>query len=218
MTILQTSALEHAHPGSVPLVFPDIVVAEGEHVLLLGPSGSGKTTLLSILAGFLAPTKGSAVLNGQSLYDLPAAARDELRGKKLGFVFQTLHLLPALTLRQNIELASSMANLTLDKDRVSSLIDTLGLSGKESRKPDALSQGEQQRAAVARAILNKPAVLIADEPTSALDDANALAVADLLIAQAKDNNAALIVATHDARIASRFTRVLSLEPSMRKAA
>lgn len=217
MPILQTRSISLTR-DAVPLSFPDMDVEKGARLLLLGPSGSGKTTLLSILAGFLSPTAGQVFFEGQDLYALPSAGRDALRGQRFGFIFQTFHLLPALTLRQNISLAASMADVPLDKTRLDQLLATLGLQDKTHRKPSALSQGELQRAAVARAVLNRPAMIIADEPTSALDDVNALVVADLLVEQAKETGAALLVATHDHRIASRFDAILDLQPVLKEAA
>ena len=136
----------------------------------------------------------------------------------MGCVFQTLHLLPALTLRQNIALAADMAGTARYEDRIDELLAKLGLAEKSHRKPDALSQGEQQRAAIARAVLNKPQLLLADEPTSALDDANADAVMDLLVAQAAETKAALVVATHDTRILSRFTKIIRLDARVKEIA
>jgi putative ABC transport system ATP-binding protein len=179
---------------------------------LLGASGSGKTTLLSLLAGLLKPEAGgSVIVEGKNLYALSTRERDALRGRIFGFVFQSLHLLPSLTLRQNIALAADMAGLKTDETRLDALLATLGLSDKAHRKPDALSQGEQQRGAIARAVLNKPKIILADEPTSALDNANAQIVMALLETQARESGAALVVATHDHRIADRFQTIVRLD-------
>lgn len=205
--------------GDAPaLVFPDIKIAAGEKLVLAGPSGSGKTTLLSVIAGLLQPTTGGVLFEGQGIYSLPARERDALRGRNFGFVFQTLHLLPSLNVRQNIMLAADMSGAGCEAGRVDALLQSLGLGGKAGRKPDALSQGEQQRAAIARAVLNRPKVLIADEPTSALDDANAQAVIRLLAEQAAETGAALIVATHDARVFGHFDNIIRLQPQAAKEA
>lgn len=204
--------------GAVHLSFPDLRIDHNDNVLLLGPSGSGKTTLLSVLAGLLPPTTGTVRVGGDDFYALSAAARDHVRGRQFGFVFQTLHLLPSLTLSQNIMLAADMAGRAPEAGRLDQLLDTLGLTDKAHRKPDALSQGEQQRAAIARAVLLRPQIVIADEPTSALDDDNARVVMDLLQDQAGDAGAALLVATHDTRITERFDTVLTLENQMKEAA
>jgi len=218
MTLLQSRDLGVVRPLSLPLAFPDISINKGERLLLLGPSGSGKTTLLSVLAGLLAPTKGSVAFNGADFYGMGARQRDLVRGRSFGFVFQTLHLLPSLNLRQNIALAADMAGLAADAGRINTILETLGLSTKAHRKPEALSQGEQQRAAIARAILNRPEIILADEPTSALDDANAKAVMDLLIRQAEQTGAALLIATHDSRIVSYFSNVIRLSAQQAKEA
>ncbi|MDE1153347.1 MAG: ABC transporter ATP-binding protein [Micavibrio sp.] len=218
MTLLQSRGLGVVRPLSLPLSFPDISIQKGERLLLLGPSGSGKTTLLSVLAGLLAPTQGNVTFNGEDFYSMAARKRDMVRGRSFGFVFQTLHLLPSLNLRQNIALAADMAGLDADQGRISAILETLGLSSKAHRKPEALSQGEQQRAAIARAILNRPEIILADEPTSALDDANAKAVMELLGRQAEDTGAALLIATHDSRIVPYFNTVIRLATQAKEAA
>lgn len=218
MIILQTNNISLVRNGAPSLSFPDMEIAKGSRLLLLGPSGSGKTTLLSILAGFLSPSSGNVLFEGQDIHTMNPARRDRLRGQRFGFIFQTLHLLPALTIRQNIALAASMADLPLDESRLEQLLRSLGLKDKAQRRPHALSQGELQRAAVARAVLNNPAIIIADEPTSALDDANALVVAGLLVEQARQTGAALLVATHDHRIAASFDIVVDLHAAMKEAA
>lgn len=204
--------------GSPALHFSDLSIRKGDGLLLLGPSGSGKTTLLSVLAGLLRPTEGKVLVDGKDIYALPSRSRDHLRGQHFGFVFQTLHLLPSLTLRQNIALAANMAETKAEDGRLDHLLNTLGLADKAHRKPDALSQGEQQRAAIARAVLLRPQIIMADEPTSALDDANAQTVMTLLEQQAKDTGAALLIATHDNRIMGRFKNIVRLETVLKEAA
>lgn len=215
---LQSQDLSLHHKGAAPIHFPDLSLKNADQALLLGPSGSGKTTLLSGLAGLLKPSTGTILIEGQDLYALPSAKRDHLRGQNFGFVFQNLHLLPSLTLAQNIMLAADMAKTKPDQGRLPQLLETLGLQDKAGRKPSALSQGEQQRAAIARAILLKPKIIIADEPTSALDDDNAKAVITLLTTQAKETGAALLIATHDHRIKNHFTHIITLHNQKEKAA
>lgn len=190
--------------------YPDLSLQQKDMALLTGPSGVGKTTLLSILSGLLTPTGGSVTFEGQDLYSLPPQVRDRVRGQKMGFVFQTLHLLPSLTLRQNVSLAAPMAGCALDHERVDMLLDQLGLKHRAHAYPKELSHGEQQRAAIARAVLNKPSIIFADEPTSALDRENALNVIELLQIQAELSNAALLVVSHDERIKPAFIKVLTL--------
>lgn len=202
--------------GSPPLSFPDLSINAGDKVLLLGPSGSGKTTFLSVLAGLLRPSSGQVFIEDKDFYALSSAKRDHVRGQNFGFVFQTLHLLPSLTLAQNIQLAADMAGAKAEDGRLDHLLKTLGLTNKAHRKPDSLSQGEQQRAAIARAVLLRPKIIMADEPTSALDDDNATGVMNLLEQQAQDTGAALLIATHDNRITNRFQNIINLESQMPK--
>ncbi len=218
MTFIVSGGIVVRRSGAPALQFADLSIHQNDSVLLLGPSGSGKTTLLSVLAGLLPPDRGQVLVDGQDIYALSSRARDHLRGQRFGFVFQTLHLLPSLTLTQNIALAADMVRVTTEDGRIDYLLETLGLADKAHRKPDALSQGEQQRAAIARAVLNRPSIIIADEPTSALDDANARAVMDLLERQAQETEAALLIATHDTRIMSRFANVVHLNKCMKEVA
>ena len=218
MAFIDSNGIMVCRPESHPLRFADLSIHKGDSVLLLGPSGSGKTTLLSVLAGLLRPDAGQVLVEGREIYALPSRIRDHLRGQHFGFVFQTLHLLPSLTLRQNIALAADMAGIKAEEGRINHLLTALGLADKAHRKPDALSQGEQQRAAIARAVLNRPSIIIADEPTSALDDDNARTVIDLLERQAQDTGAALLIATHDNRIINRFANVLRLSGHLKEVA
>lgn len=213
MMILETRNISVERKGGLHLRYPDLSLNKNDLCLLTGASGSGKTTLLSVLAGLLPPSTGSVSFIGQDIYALPSGPRNKLRGQKMGFVFQTLHLLPSLTLKQNIALAADMSGSGADEERVASLLDRLHLAERAHDRPEKLSQGEQQRAAIARAILNKPAVIFADEPTSALDRANATRVIDLLQREAQDSGAALLVATHDDRIMNAFPTTISLDAS-----
>jgi len=217
-TMLESKRVTVRRAASPLLCFPHLAIQPAESLLLLGPSGSGKTTLLTVLAGLLPPSEGTVLLDGQDLYAMSSRARDHLRGQRFGFVFQTLHLLPSLTLRQNIALAADMAQKKAEPGRLEMLMEMLGLADKADRKSDALSQGEQQRAAIARAALLRPQIIMADEPTSALDDDNTHIVLGLLERQAQETGAALLIATHDNRITNRFRNVVRLERSRREAA
>lgn len=207
---ISTRDLGLARPGVKPLRFADLVLSSGDSLLLLGPSGSGKTTLLSLLAGLLPASEGAVYWDDVNLQDMTASRRDKARGRHFGFVFQTLHLLPSLSIGDNIRLAATIPGADIPPERLDGLLEQLGLRDKAAAFPSALSQGEQQRAAIARAVYHRPSVIFADEPTSALDDRNAALTIDLLIGQARENKAALVVATHDTRIRSRFTRTLTL--------
>lgn len=184
--------------------------AAGEHWLVLGPSGSGKTTLLHLIAGLLAPSEGEIEVAGERLSGLAGAALDRWRGRTVGIVPQKLHLVASLTVLQNLALAPYLAGLPQEPGRAAQLLAELGLAGKAGARPHQLSHGEAQRVAVARAVMNRPKVLLADEPTSNLDDAACEAALELLAAQARACGATLLVATHDRRARSRFDRQLRL--------
>ena len=185
-------------------------IAQGEHTLLLGPSGSGKTTLLNVLSGLALPFSGKIVIDGTTLNALSGRERDKFRCQKIGLVMQRLHLISALNVENNLLLTQRLAGMAQDLNRVSAVLCALGIEHKAQKFPRALSQGEAQRVAIARAVLNRSPIVLADEPTSALDDANCDAAIDLLFAQAREHGATLVVATHDARIKHRFSRVHEL--------
>jgi len=189
-------------------------VPHAQHSLVLGASGSGKSTLLHLIAGLVRPSEGTIRVHGQALSDLASQALDAFRGRHLGIVLQNLHLISALSLWDNLRLAQSLAGRPPEPQRIAQLLEQLGLSSLMKEKPDMISHGERQRAAIARALVNDPILLLADEPTSALDDENARAVIDLLMRQADRSGATLIVATHDQRIAGRFDHRLTLEPAV----
>jgi putative ABC transport system ATP-binding protein len=186
------------------------MVAAGQHSLILGPSGSGKTTLLHVIAGLLRPSRGRVRVAGQDLGALTSAQLDAFRGKTIGIVLQRLHLIAALTVRDNLRLARTLARLPPDAARIDNLIAELGLSALAGARPSRLSEGEAQRVAIGRAVVNHPALILADEPTSALDDANCAAVLALLRAQAEASGATLVIATHDARLQPLFQHRLEL--------
>jgi putative ABC transport system ATP-binding protein len=187
-------------------------VAAGRHCLVVGPSGSGKSTLLHLIAGLLSPTRGRIMVAGEELTDLPPTSLDTLRGQRIGIVLQRLHLIGALTVRDNLRLARYLAGLPPDPGRIDRLLADLGLAALAEARPISLSQGEAQRAAIARAIVNRPDLILADEPTSALDDRNCEAVLELLLGQAEASGATLVVASHDARLGPHFAQRLELEP------
>ncbi len=188
----------------------DWFVAPGRQALLLGPSGSGKTTLLNLLAGLSRPTAGAVAVGGRDLAGMPAAARDRFRGREIGIVFQSLHLVGALSVAGNLRLARYLARLPAAEADIERLLDALDLAGRAAARPADLSQGEAQRVAIARALVNAPSLLLADEPTSALDDANCERVVALLRRQAAARGATLVIATHDVRLKDVFPQRLDL--------
>src|SRR4051812_23950461 len=184
----------------------------GERSLVIGPSGSGKSTLLHILAGLQRPTEGQVSVFDQDLSSLPQAEVDRWRGATVGIVLQALHLVSHLSVRANLRLAQYLAHAPQDERAVEGTLASLGVADKSERKPGELSQGEQQRVAIARAVVNGPRLLLADEPTANLDDAAAARAIDLLLAQAEQHGATLVVATHDSRVRPHFQKTLDLSP------
>jgi len=209
--MLRTQNLEFSFNKSGPqLTFPDIHCQQGEQWLLIGQSGSGKTTLLHLLAGLRTPKKGEITIKDTVINQLSKAALDQYRGRYIGIVFQQSHFVRALTVAENLALARQLAGLPPDTDRIQSLLAQLQLDHKINQPTQRLSVGEQQRAAIARALVNEPTIILADEPTSALDDANTEKVVDLLRAQAQAANATLLVVTHDNRLKSTFDQRIEL--------
>ena len=196
--------------ASPPIKLPDLRIAIGQHTLLLGPSGSGKTTLINCIAGLQRVSAGCVDVEGTDLATLSTRQRDQLRGARIGMVMQRLHLISAMTVRANLQLAQRLAGHAVNGMRIESLARELGIFDKLDKFPRQLSQGEAQRAAIARALVNQPPLLLADEPTSALDDASCNAAISMLLQHARLHNATLIVATHDARIKPHFSNVVHL--------
>jgi len=203
-------SVSHNYAGVDDIKFNDWQINDGEQWLLLGESGSGKTTLLHILTGILKPMKGSVSINGTSIYTLSSKALDQFRGRNIGIIFQRPHLIKSLSIKENLALAQSFAGLPEQPDRIDEVLNSLDIIAKKNAYPSELSQGQLQRVSIARAVLNKPTLLIADEPTSSLDDKNAVAVLELLMKQSGLNQATLIVATHDKRVKDAFTHTYKL--------
>ena len=201
MFILQN--LTHAYDGTTVLNVASWQAAQGAQWLMLGPSGSGKTTLLHVLAGILRPSAGQVTVAAQDLMALSASALDRFRGKNVGIVLQRLHLIDSLTVLNNLLLAQYMAGEKQDAARVREVLASLDLADKAGARPHEMSLGQAQRVAVARAVVNRPKLLLADEPTSNLDDTRCMQVLDLLLDQAKACGATLVIATHDQRIKAR---------------
>ncbi|MCG6113435.1 MAG: ATP-binding cassette domain-containing protein, partial [Paracoccus sp.] len=182
-------------------------MAPGEHSLLIGASGSGKSTLVNLICGLLTPDSGSINIGGESMTGLSASKRDDLRRRRIGLVFQTLRLVSALDLTANLLLAQRLVGAENSRERVAMLIERLGLSHRAHALPRQLSQGEAQRAAIARALIGKPDLIIADEPTSALDKANMEAVIALLRDCAREAGSSLLIVTHDDRLRDHIDSV-----------
>jgi putative ABC transport system ATP-binding protein len=191
----------------------DLQIEAEEVVAILGPSGSGKTTLLGLLAGLDQPTSGRVLLDGHDLSALTEDRRAEFRSQRVGFVFQTFHLIPTLTALENVlvplELSGVGSRGTL-KARGETLLERVGLAGRAHHYPAQLSGGEQQRVALARAFANEPRILFADEPTGNLDQETGAQVIDLLVELNREARTTLVLVTHDLALAGRAQRVLRL--------
>jgi putative ABC transport system ATP-binding protein len=185
----------------------------GEFVALLGPSGSGKSTLLNLVSGIDVPDRGSITVDGISLTEATERDRTLFRRTHIGFIFQFFNLLPTLTVEENLLLPLELTGTVggSDREKARELLEQVGLSGREDTFPDRLSGGEQQRVAVARALIHDPALVLADEPTGNLDSRTGTRILDLLQSLALDRGAALLVVTHSRDVARAATRILQIE-------
>src|SRR3954469_2530796 len=213
---LQKSYLAPDGTISSVIDIDSLSLADGEQVALIGTSGSGKTTLLHLIAGILRPDAGRILFNvsganGQiDLAGLSEADRDVFRGRYIGYIFQTHHLLPGFTALENVLLGMSFTGRAHDPAWARHLLTEVGLSERLHYKPQKMSVGQQQRVAVARALANRPKLVLADEPTGALDSTNAAQVLDLIRKLCHEVGASLILVTHDLDIAHQLPRVVSL--------
>ena len=192
-------------------------LAEGEQCALEGQSGSGKSTLLNVIAGIMRPDTGSVCVDGQDIARLDEARRDRVRADRLGLVFQQFNLLPGFTALENVLVAMSFASGRPDRARAAGLLGAVGLAHRLHHRPAELSIGQQQRVAVARALANRPRVVLADEPTASIDAAHQAQVIDLLRDTCREQHAALLVVTHSADVAAQFARRVRLEDFNRAA-
>jgi len=208
--MFNTDTLKFAYQAAPLFHFPDIRLEDGEHLLILGESGVGKTTLLHLIAGILQVRSGTIKLDGTDLCQLTSQQLDQYRGQHIGLVFQRPHFIRSLSLYENLSLIQHLGRVAPDSQRIKDVVNRLGIEHKLQQKPYQLSHGEQQRAAIAMAIINQPSLILADEPTSSLDDKNCLKVAALLKEQAKINNAHLIIITHDQRLKALFQKSITL--------
>lgn len=196
---------------------PSFFIADGEQTVLIGESGGGKTTFLHCIAGIMAPTSGSVSIDGIGVSELSEAGRDRVRAAKLGYVFQTFNLLAGFTALENVRLGMAFANKRHDKNRAMELLRRVGLGDRMHHKPAALSVGQQQRVAVARALANKPRLLLADEPTANIDPGNQQKIIDLIRECCREENVAILMVTHSLQVAEQFDRVEKLDQINRAA-
>ena len=185
-------------------------VAPGASLAITGSSGSGKSTLLGLIAGLETPTSGRVSVGGVELSGRPEAERARLRRGLLGLVFQSDNLQPFLTAQENVALQHALGGAGDDGGRCLALLAALGVAEHAGRLPDQLSGGQRQRVAVARALVNRPAAIVADEPTGSLDAEHSAAIVDLLLAAQRDAGATLVVVTHDPEVAARMDRTVAL--------
>jgi putative ABC transport system ATP-binding protein len=188
-----------------------IDLRRGSLTAIMGPSGSGKSTFLQCAAGLDRPTSGSVLLGDTELSRLRETRLTELRRTRLGFVFQHLNLLPALTARQNVLLPLKLAGRRADRSRADGLLARVGLAGREGSRPGELSGGEQQRVAIARALITEPDVIFADEPTGALDSGTGAEVLGLLRTSVDDLGATVVIVAHDHAVTAWADRVVLLD-------
>ncbi len=191
----------------------DLEVRRGEVVLIMGPSGSGKTTLLSMLGAMLRPTSGRVLVDGTDLTALPEKRLPDFRARRFGFVFQDFNLLANLTARENVQLPMDLAGVPRgeSRERASRILSALGLRERLEFLPEKLSGGEKQRVSIARALANRPRVLLADEPTANLDSRMGKAVAGVFRRLARAGRTAVLMVSHDSRIVDAADRVLLME-------
>ena len=203
---LQLHHLSHqwtTTPASSPLfTLDDLQLNSGDTLFMCGPSGCGKSTLLNIITGLLPPTRGEVLINGQSLYGLKPGARDRLRAQCMGVITQSLNLLPYLTVAENLRLMQTFSGHKADSEWQRHLLQTLNLTTQAHQRVEQLSIGQQQRAAIARALIHKPSLIIADEPTSALDVSVQAQVLNLLKSLQQDFGLTYLFITHDLAVVS----------------
>jgi len=211
LTEVKKSFLE---PDGTKLPILDIAefdVAAGEQVVVVGRSGCGKTTLLHVIAGISRPDSGMVMVDGWDIPLMTEAERDRFRAQRIGYVFQTFNLLPGFSALENVLLSMRFAGRRRDKGRAQYLLERVGLAHRTTHKPPMLSVGEQQRVAVARALANRPRLLLADEPTANVDSGHQQQIVDLLRETCREEDVSLVLVTHSHEVAEQFERVDHLE-------
>lgn len=194
----------------------NLSINKGEFVAIVGPSGSGKSTLLHLIGGVDKPTKGKVYINNVDIYSLKEKDLSIFRRRNVGLIYQFYNLIPVLSAKENILLPAELDNRKIDKEYLDDLLKTLGLKERENHLPNELSGGQQQRTSIGRALINRPAVILADEPTGNLDSKNSKEVLDLLKLSVKKYNQTLIMITHDSNIALQADRVITIEDGIIK--
>jgi ABC-type lipoprotein export system ATPase subunit len=214
--MLQLKDVKKAFPepdgGVLPILdIASFALGAGEQMVLVGASGCGKTTLLHVISGISRPTEGRVKVDGWDITLMSEAERDRFRAEKIGYVFQTFNLLPGFTALENVMLGMRFARRRVDRARARHLLDRVGLGHRTTHKPTALSVGEQQRVAVARALANRPKLVLADEPTANVDSGHQQQIVDLLRQTCREEEVALLIVTHNPEVARQFERIDQLE-------
>lgn len=208
--MLVSSSISFSYQDSTSFNFPNVQCPGSDALLITGASGKGKTTLLHLLAGILKPTMGSIKINEKDICTMKGRTLDTFRGQNIGIIFQQAHFVASINMLENILLAQYLSGKKKDENLAKELLYNLGVYSQINKKPAQLSIGQKQRVSIARALINKPNLLLADEPTSSLDDENCSIVAELLQQQAKQFNTALVIVTHDNRLKNIFHQSLHL--------
>ena len=220
MPALEMTDVRKTYPSGdtevVALDHASLTLGDDEILALVGPSGSGKTTLLSIAGGLLTPTGGSVVVGGQEISRLDGKALTRFRRDQVGFVFQSVNLVPFLTARENLLVVAEMSRRDpkVSRERADALLDELGLAERGANLPSELSGGERQRVAIGRALMNEPALVLIDEPTSALDSTLGEQVMKLITHEVKSRSTAAIIVTHDTRMTHHADRTVEISDGM----
>jgi len=207
--MITTKNVYFSYPN-IEFNFPDLECKAGETLLITGKSGMGKTTFLHILSGILKPKSGNITIDKVAVEKLSNRKLDRFRGNNIGLVLQQSHFIASLSVFDNLLLASWLSDKKKKQEKATSLLQQLGLENQTHKNPAELSVGQQQRVSIARALINQPKVLLADEPTSSLDDENADIVSNLLSELSRENQASLIIVTHDQRLKKKFKNRIDL--------
>ena len=194
----------------------NLSINKGEFVAIVGPSGSGKSTLLHLIGGVDKPSEGKVYINDVDIYSLKEKDLSIFRRRNVGLIYQFYNLIPVLSVKENILLPSELDNRKIDKEYLDDLLKTLGLKERENHLPNELSGGQQQRTSIGRALVNRPAIVLADEPTGNLDSKNSKEVIELLKLSVKKYNQTLVMITHDPNIALQADRVITIEDGIIK--
>ena len=194
----------------------NLSINKGEFVVIVGPSGSGKSTLLHLIGGVDKPTSGKVFINDVDIYNLKEKDLSIFRRRNVGLIYQFYNLIPVLSAKENILLPAELDNRKIDKEYLDDLLNTLGLKERENHLPNELSGGQQQRTSIGRALINRPAIVLADEPTGNLDSKNSKEVIELLKLSVKKYKQTLIMIPHDIKIALQADRVITIEDGIIK--